>query len=50
MKKKKLKRKIRSLESRMAKLETPQHEVRVIGFQQLWNLETPNDYDDYDED
>ena len=48
MRKKKLKQKIRTLESRINNLEKPVHEVRVIGFQQLYNLESPNEYDDYE--
>ena len=45
MKKKKFKKKIKKLESRMHKLENPIQEMKTIGFQQLSNLHQENEYD-----
>ena len=43
--KKKIKKKIKKLESRINKLENPGHEVKTIGFTQLNNLKSDNAYD-----
>ena len=50
MKKSKLKKRVAKMETRINKLESPTHEVRVIGFQQLYNLHADNDYVEEGED
>ena len=42
---KKLKKRIKKMENRIHKIENPGHEVRVIGFQQLCNMQDDNEYD-----
>lgn len=50
MSKKKLKKRIASMEARINSLENVKHEVRQIGFQQLYNMHDDNDYDWDEED